>query len=67
MQTTIYTSNSAVSADLTAATGGMDPKTLASLDFGLFRALTSLGTSRERICATLRIDPAQYDYIASLA
>jgi hypothetical protein len=45
----------------------MDPKILASLDFGLFRALTSLGTSRERICAVLRIDPAQYDYIASLA
>ena len=33
----------------------VNPRTLATLDFGLFRALCRLGTSRERICAALCI------------
>jgi hypothetical protein len=44
----------------------MDPLALASLDFGLFRTLHSMGTSRERICLTMCLNEIQYDYLAGL-
>ena len=44
----------------------MDPKKLASLDFGLFRTLCSMGTSRERVCSAMGLSQADYDYIARL-
>jgi hypothetical protein len=43
---------------------GIDHLTLARLDIGLFRCLTNLGTSRERICAALCLSHAEYDHIS---
>lgn len=45
----------------------VSPRTLATLDFGLFKALCSLGTSRERICAALLISDSDFEYISELA
>ena len=52
-----------------AESGGypVSPRTLVTLDFGLFRALRSLGTSRERICSALRISDSDFEYISELA
>ena len=51
----------------TPASGSpMDPLALASLDFGLFRTLHSMGTSRERICLTMCLTETQYDFLADL-
>ena len=44
----------------------VSPKTLATLDFGLFRALCRLGTSRDRICAALCISYADFEHISKL-
>ena len=54
-----------------AATGddrssSIDPLTLANLDFGLFRTLRKLGTSRERVCSALCLSYAEYDFVATL-
>jgi hypothetical protein len=43
----------------------MDPLTLAQLDYGLFRALLRLGTSKQRICSALCLSYAEYDYIVT--
>jgi hypothetical protein len=44
----------------------VNPMTLATLDFGLFRALRSLETPRERICSALCISDSDFDYISGL-
>ena len=44
----------------------IDPLTLAHLDFGLFRTLRKLGTSRERVCSALCLSYAEYDFVAGL-
>ncbi len=44
----------------------IDPLTLANLDFGLFRTLRKLGTSRERVCSALCLSYAEYDFVATL-
>ena len=44
----------------------MSAKTLAHLDFGLFRALCKLGTSRERICSALNVSYSDFDYLLQL-
>ncbi len=43
----------------------IDPLTLAHLDYGLFRALLRLGTSKQRICSALCLSYAEYDYIVT--
>jgi hypothetical protein len=48
------------------AVPGIDPVTLARLDYGLFLALRRMGTSRERICSALNLSYAEYDYIDGL-
>lgn len=45
---------------------GVRARTLAYVNFGLFRELIKLGTSRERICATLCLNNSEYDYLAHL-
>jgi hypothetical protein len=50
----------------TQAGYSVNPMTLARLDFGLFRTLRSLDTPRERICYTLCISDADFDYITGL-
>lgn len=45
---------------------GIDPMTLVMLNFGLFRSLYSMGTSRERICATMLLNSDEFDYIVGL-
>jgi len=45
----------------------INPLTLATLDFGLFRSLRKLGTERERICDALGLSADDFDYIAGLA
>jgi hypothetical protein len=42
----------------------IDQRTLATLDIGLFRCLSNLGTSRQRICSALFLSYAEYDYIS---
>jgi len=42
------------------------PMTLAKLDFGLFRALRRLDTSREKICFALCISESDYEYLTGL-
>ena len=44
----------------------IDPMTLARLDIGLFRALSKLGTSKQRICSALCLSYAEYDYILKM-
>ncbi len=44
----------------------IDPKTLAYLDFGLFKQLCKLGTSKDRICSVLSLSSNDYEYIARL-
>lgn len=46
---------------------GIDPTTLACLDFGLFKSLCKLGVSRERVCSALCISYEDFDYIRELA
>ena len=46
---------------------GIRAKTLAHVNFGLFRELVNLGTSRERICATLCLNNSEYEYLAHLS
>ena len=45
---------------------GVRARTLAYVNFGLFRELISRGTSRDRICATLCLNHSEYDYLAHL-
>ena len=45
---------------------GINPQMLARLDFGLFKALCRLGTSRERVCAALSISYSDFDYLQAL-
>ena len=45
---------------------GVRATTVARVNFGLFRELLKLGTSRERICATLRLNNSEYDYLTHL-
>ena len=45
---------------------GVRARTLAYVNFGLFRELLKLGTSRERICATLSLNDCEYEYLADL-
>lgn len=45
----------------------VSPKTLATLDFGLFRALCRLGTPRDRICSALCISHSDFEHISKLA
>lgn len=45
----------------------VSPRTLAKLDFGLFRALRRLDTPRERICSALCISASDYEYINEIA
>ena len=47
--------------------GEIRAKTLARVNFGLFRELVNLGTSRERICATLCLKNSEYEYLANLS
>jgi hypothetical protein len=47
-------------------TRGVDLKTLAYLNFGLFKQLRKLGTSKERICSALSLSFDDYDYITQL-
>ena len=49
------------------AVEGVRAKTLAHVNFGLFRELIKLGTSRERICATLCLNNSEYEYLAHLS
>ncbi len=49
-----------------AALEGVRARTLAYVNFGLFRELVKLGTSRERICATLSLNNSEYEYLAHL-
>jgi hypothetical protein len=51
---------------LAGSTLEVNPKTLAHLNFGIFRQLRKLGTSKERICSVLGLSPADYDYIEQL-
>ncbi len=69
MQSTLTARQSTAVAEsgvASVSTAPMDPLALASLDFGLFRTLHSMGTSRERICFTMCLDETQYDYLAGL-
>lgn len=43
---------------------GIDQTTLARLDIGLFRCLSNLGTSKQRICSALCLSYAEYEYIS---
>ena len=45
---------------------GVRAMTLAHVNLGLFRQLIRLGISRERICATLRLNNSEYDYLTHL-
>jgi hypothetical protein len=45
---------------------GVRARTLAYVNFGLFRELIKRGTSRERICTTLCLNHSEYDYLAHL-
>lgn len=42
----------------------IDNITLAGLDIGLFKCLSNIGTSRQRICSALCLSYAEYDYIS---
>jgi len=44
----------------------ISPKTLAYLNFHLFKELRNLGTSKKRICSALGLNSEEYDYIARL-
>lgn len=46
--------------------GGVRARTLAYVNFGLFRELIRLGASRERICTTLCLNHSEYDYLKNL-
>ena len=48
------------------ALGLTDARRLASIDLGLFRSLSRLGTSRARISAVLGITDADFDYLEAL-
>jgi hypothetical protein len=50
----------------TSGRRGIDPMTLVMLNFGLFRSLYSMGTSREKICATMLLNTDEFDYIVGL-
>ncbi len=43
----------------------IDPATLTHLDYGLFRALVRLGTSKQRICSALCLSYAEYDHLST--
>jgi hypothetical protein len=45
---------------------GIDPMTLVTLNFGLFRSLYAMGTSREQICASMLLNSDEFDYIVGL-
>ena len=45
---------------------GIDPMTLVTLNFGLFRSLYSMGTSREKICSAMLLNDDEFDYIVGL-
>ena len=45
---------------------GIDPMTLVMLNFSAFRALYSMGTSRERICSSMLLNDDEFDYIVGL-
>ena len=45
---------------------GIDSMTLATLNFGLFRSLYSMGTSREKICSAMLLSADEFDYIVGL-
>lgn len=45
----------------------INPATLAYVNFGLFKNLCALGTSRERICAALCISSVDFDSLWELA
>ena len=47
-------------------TPAVDPRVLLSLDVALFRCLRRLGTSRDRVCSTLLISDAEYDYVNAM-
>jgi hypothetical protein len=51
----------------TRAGHSVNPMTLTTLDFGLFRSLCSLGTNSERICAALCISQSDFEYISNLS
>lgn len=61
-----YLEAQGVTDALAASTNGVNARTLAHLNFGIFRQLRSLGTSKERICSVLRLSPTDYDYIEQL-
>ncbi len=54
--------------DSAGATGrrGIDPMTLVTLNFGLFRSLYAMGTSREQICDAMLLNADEFDYIVGL-
>jgi hypothetical protein len=52
--------------DTVAALEGVRARTLAYVNFGLFRELLKRGTSPERICATLCLNRSEYEYLAHL-
>ena len=45
---------------------GVRARTLAYVNFGLFRELIKRGTSRDRICNTLCLNNSEYEYLANL-
>ena len=66
LNTSYAPSTVAVAMGSPGSTFSIDPLMLAHLDFGLFRSLSRLGTSRARICAVLSLTPAEFDYVEQL-
>jgi hypothetical protein len=62
----MLTANTADRNDTIPSMEGIRARTLAYVNFGLFRELISRGTSRDRICATLCLNQSEYDYLALL-
>lgn len=61
-----FDSDTPKAASAPAVETPIDPKTLARLDYGLFKTLSRMGTPRERICSALCLSYAEYEYIEKL-
>ncbi len=62
----MLTTNTTDRNDTIPSMEGIRARTLAYVNFGLFRELISRGTSRDRICATLCLNQSEYDYLVHL-
>jgi hypothetical protein len=60
--------SSSINADSASISSrrGIDPMTLVTLNYGLFRSLYAMGTSREQICAAMLLNADEFDYILGL-